>query len=265
MINNTLPIYQKKFKSLAFRYISQQSLKVNKMTGKLLKNKSRTPGRDVQHGCGLAVFKKELPVIPDFLLSWMKYFVFLILLSERGWIMAEEKKEGWLNFLALTTVIFAVCATLSTFKGGSFSTRSVLSQAQASNEWAYYQAKSIKGYIYDIQREKLELELKAAGKNSPKPVIEEYGKKIEDYSKRVKRYDEEKSKIEQDARNLEKIRDDAQKHSQTFGMAVIFLQIAILLSSIAALLKKKPVWTIGLLTGVVGIVYFVDGFFLFMK
>ncbi len=29
--------------------------------------------------------------------------------------MAEEKKEGWLNYLALTTVILAVCATLSTF------------------------------------------------------------------------------------------------------------------------------------------------------
>lgn len=179
--------------------------------------------------------------------------------------MAEDKKEKWLNYLALTTVIFAVCATLSTFKGGSFSTRSVLSQAQASNQWAYYQAKSIKGYIYDIQREKIELELKAAEKNMAKPVAEEYGKKIDDYFKRVKRYDEEKSKIEQDARKLEKIRDDAQQHSRVFGMAVIFLQIAILLSSIAALLKKKAVWIIGLLTGIVGVVYFADGFFLIVK
>ena len=40
--------------------------------------------------------------------------------------MAEEPKEKWLNYLALTTVILAVCATLSTFKGGSYSTRSVL-------------------------------------------------------------------------------------------------------------------------------------------
>ena len=74
--------------------------------------------------------------------------------------MAEEKKEPWLNYLALTTVILAVCVTLSTFKGGVYSTRSVLAQAQASDYWAYYQAKSIKGYLYEIQREKLELELK---------------------------------------------------------------------------------------------------------
>ncbi len=32
--------------------------------------------------------------------------------------MAEEKKEVWLNFLALATVMFAVCAALLTFRGG---------------------------------------------------------------------------------------------------------------------------------------------------
>ena len=31
--------------------------------------------------------------------------------------MADDKKEAWLNYLALTTVVFAVCATLATFKG----------------------------------------------------------------------------------------------------------------------------------------------------
>jgi len=66
--------------------------------------------------------------------------------------LAEEKKEPWLNYLALTTVIFAVCATLSTFKGGSYSTRSVLSQSQAANQWAFYQAKSIKGYLYEEKK-----------------------------------------------------------------------------------------------------------------
>ena len=61
--------------------------------------------------------------------------------------MAEEKKEPWLNYLALTTVIFAVCATLSTLKGGGFSTRAVMSQSQASDQWAYYQAKGVKSAV----------------------------------------------------------------------------------------------------------------------
>jgi hypothetical protein len=179
--------------------------------------------------------------------------------------MAEEKKEKWLNFLALTTVILAVCATLSTFKGGSFSTRAVMSQSQAANQWAYYQAKSIKGYLYEVQKEKLELELKAMGPGAARSAAGEYEKKIASYAGKIKRYEDEKSAIKSSAEALEKTRDDAQMHSGIFGMAVIFLQIAILLSSIAALMKKKILWLLGCLVGVCGIVYFANGFFLFYR
>ena len=178
--------------------------------------------------------------------------------------MTEEKKEKWLNYLALTTVILAVCATLSTFKGGGYSTRSVLSQSQASDQWAYYQSKSIKGYLYELQKEKFELELRAADSRTKKILGEDYEKRIEAYSRKIKKYDEEKAGIEKDAKVLESLRDDAQKHSNAFGMAVIFLQIAILLSSIAALLKKKTVWIFGLVTGVLGLVYFANGFWQFI-
>ena len=179
--------------------------------------------------------------------------------------MAEEKKEKWLNYLALTTVIFAVCATLSTFKGGGYSTRSVLAQSQASDQWSFYQAKSIKGYIYETQKEKFELELKSSGAKMPKALFQEYEQKIDSYAKKIKKYDEEKKDIERGAKKFEGIKEDAQKHSQIFGMAVIFLQIAILLSSIAALLKKRIVWIIGLVGGVFGLLYFVNGFLTFMK
>lgn len=174
--------------------------------------------------------------------------------------MAEEKKDTWLNYLALTTVIFAVCATLSTFKGGGYSTRAVMSQTQAANQWAYFQSKSIKSYIYEVQKDGMELSLK---NGLSQFGAYEYTKKIDQYSQKIKKYEEEKTAIEKDARALEKRKEDAQRHSEIFGMAVIFLQIAILLSSIAALLKKRPIWYIGVGTGALGLVYFVNGFFLF--
>lgn len=178
--------------------------------------------------------------------------------------MAEEKKEPWLNYLALTTVVLAVCATLSTFKGGGYSTRSVLSQTQASDQWAYYQAKSLKGYLYELQRDKLQLELKALGTIKSVSLRGEYEKNIAGYADKVNRYEEERAAIQAKAKKFESIRDDAQKHAQIFGIAVIFLQVAILLSSIAALMKKKYLWVIGLVIGIFGIVYFVDGFILFL-
>jgi hypothetical protein len=175
--------------------------------------------------------------------------------------MAEEKKESWLNYLALTTVIFAVCATLSTLKGGGFSTRAVMSQSQASDQWSYYQAKSIKGYLYELQRDKLVLELKAGVRGASG----EYRKKITFYESEISRYKDEKEEIKNKAEGLEAQRVASQAHAGAFGMAAMFLQIAILLSSIAALMKRKYFWFLGIAAGCFGLVYFFNGFFVFMN
>ena len=173
--------------------------------------------------------------------------------------MADDKKEPWLNLLALTTVILAVCATLATFKGGGYSTKTVLNQAMASDQWAYYQAKGIKGNLYEVEAMRLKRELELAPKASV-PLLE---KSLADVEKKVAKYDGEKADIFKKATALEEAKADAQKHGAPFGLAVIFLQIAILLSSIAALLKKQPVYWAGLAVGVVGLVWFVNGFYLF--
>jgi len=177
--------------------------------------------------------------------------------------MADEKKEPWLNYLALTTIIFAVAATLSTFKGGGYSTKSMLSQEQASNKWSYYQSKSLKLYLYETQKDVLDLDTKSM-KNADALVLEAYRNKISVYEQSIKRYDKEKADIKKDAEHLESLRDEAQKHSQAFGMAVIFLQISILISSIAALIKRRYLWLIGIGVGAVGLIYFINGFLLFI-
>ena len=177
--------------------------------------------------------------------------------------MADDKKEPWLNYLALTTIIFAVCATLSTFKGGGFSTKSVLSQEQASNKWSYFQNKSLKLYLHEIGKDELELELNRIPKND-KENIEAYSNKIKKYADQVKKYELEKEEIKKEAESLELSRDEAQKHSRTFGEAVIFLQISILLSSIAALIKRKYLWYMAITVGTIGLFFFLDGFFLLL-
>lgn len=174
--------------------------------------------------------------------------------------MAEEKKDKWLGYVAMTSIVFAVCATLSTFKGGQFSTRTVLGQSKAANLWAYYQAKDLKSYMHELQKDNLALEM-AQGKSQG--LDELYRKKMEGYDEKIKKYDMQKQEIEAQARAEEKSIVEAQAHSGNFGMAVIFLQIAILLSSISALMKKIGPWYASMGVGLVGVVYFVNGFTLF--
>ena len=173
--------------------------------------------------------------------------------------MADDKKEPWLNLLALTTVILAVCATLATFKGGGYSTKTVLNQAMASDQWAYYQAKGIKGNLYEVEA----LRLKRERELAPKAAVPLLEKSLADVEKKVAKYDGEKADIFKKATAFEEAKTEAQKHGAPFGIAVIYLQIGILLSSIAALLKQKPVYWAGLVVGLVGLVYFANGFFLF--
>jgi hypothetical protein len=174
--------------------------------------------------------------------------------------MAEEKKDSWLNYLALSSVILAVCATLSTFRGGSFSTRTMLSQTQASDQWAFYQAKSLKANMYELQKQELERQLKLVPAKGSVEVRHSFEDQIQEYQKRIDRYEGERSQIEKDALKFEATRDNALQHGQSFGIAVIFFQVAILLSSIAALMKKKMVWILGVATGLGGLVFFINGF-----
>ena len=66
--------------------------------------------------------------------------------------MADEKKEKWLNWLALTTLIFSAAATLGSSKAGGYSSKSMGEQIKASDQWAFYQAKSIKQHTFELQR-----------------------------------------------------------------------------------------------------------------
>jgi hypothetical protein len=136
----------------------------------------------------------------------------------------EKQRERWINYLAVTTVLLAVCATLSSFKLEHFSVESVLNQVMASDQWAFYQAKGTKGYLYELQKEQLELELKTIEKNASADLIQEYRQKIESYGRQAKRYNKEKEDIMKEAKHLEKERDEAHERRELFGKSIIFLQ-----------------------------------------
>jgi hypothetical protein len=179
--------------------------------------------------------------------------------------MTEDKKEKWMTYLSITTVLIAVCATFSTFKGGGYGTKSLMSQTRASDQWAFYQSKSIKSYIFGMQKDNLELQrFSLAKSNNSNELIGKYDKQINEYTKKIEQYEAEKEQASKDAKSFEKERDDCKIHSAAFGVAVIFLQISILLSSISALAKRKFVWYISLIVGAVGVFYFFNGFFLFV-
>ena len=160
--------------------------------------------------------------------------------------MAEEKKEPWLNWLALSTIVLAVCATMATFKGGGFSTKSVLTQTQASDQWAFYQAKGIKG---------------AVAANAANTYVATGHKAPDSLLSLGARYEHEQADIQTEARKLEKERDTKiaeaaqllEQHHH-YAYAVALLQVAIALGADAALARQWKVLVLAALSGAGGIV-----------
>lgn len=170
-----------------------------------------------------------------------------------------EKKEKWMNWLAMTTILFSAAATLATFRGGSLSTRAVLAQSKASDDWAYYQAKSIKQHTYDLQRDLAGL--LALGATAEHKAV--FQGKLKRYEDEVARYKKEKSEIEAEARKYEAEKTRCQQIGKHFGIAIPYLQVGIMLSALAALMKKPYMWAFGCGFGLIGLGYFSYAYYLY--
>ena len=139
--------------------------------------------------------------------------------------MAESLlMEKWTQWVALTTTIVAVCAALSTLKGGSNSTKTGLLTTQETNRWSYYQSKSIKQHICEEQKMMLEIE---KTKNPTPETMELINKNIKTTDQDIARYDKEKVEIKLEAEELNKSGADFKQHAGSFHIATMFLQICI--------------------------------------
>lgn len=154
------------------------------------------------------------------------------------------------TLIAVTTLVLAVCATLASFKAAGYGNRMVLMQSQASDQWAYYQAKSIKETAYQVQRDMMLLQLPQSGQP------EAYKQKIASYDNEIARYKKEKNDIQKEAEKLEAERDIARNFNGMFGQSLIYLQVGILLSSLASINKVPYYWYMGASVGVIGIFSF---------
>ena len=71
--------------------------------------------------------------------------------QERIHHSAEHSSERWISWVALSTAILAVLAAIAGLLSGKHSNEAMMSQIEASDQWSYYQAKSIKASVLDAK------------------------------------------------------------------------------------------------------------------
>jgi TolB-like protein len=64
---------------------------------------------------------------------------------------AEHSREKWISWVALSTAVLAVLAAIAGLLSGKHANEAVINQIQASDQWSYYQAKSVKAAVLDAK------------------------------------------------------------------------------------------------------------------
>ena len=184
--------------------------------------------------------------------------------NDRATQKEKEKREAWTKYTSLSVVFIAVLAAISSQWSGKYSGRvlaelndSTYNQALASDQWAFYQSKSIKQNFYEMAHEQLE-----ANPAQTEPALVKLKEKL---AARIERYDKEKKDIQVEAKRLVELRDASRKASDLtskkgagMGLAVSIFQISIAMGSICLVTKKKMLWYLALALAAAGTIEMVQ-------
>ena len=140
--------------------------------------------------------------------------------------------------VAATMAALAAMLAVISVLGHMATTEEIILQQKASDQWSYYQAKSIRRYESEIARDLL---------------MSVKGDKVEEYRGNAERYKKEGEEIQTKAREFEEVSHHKGLVAVRFEFGEVFVEVAIVLASLAILSKRNEVWVASLLSGGLGI------------
>jgi len=150
---------------------------------------------------------------------------------------AAGAREKWVSLVALTTAVLAAMAAITALLAGDHANEAMLDQIQSSDQWSYYQAKGIKAAVLET---KIDIR-KTLG----------YQSESADMSK------SDRYAVEQD--EIKKLAEEKQTEARThlrkhviMAKGVTFFQIAIAVSAISILTKRRVFWYLSIGLGIFG-------------
>ena len=154
--------------------------------------------------------------------------------------------------ISLTMAVLAVLVAVVSLLGHRAHTEEIVLQSRASDQWAYFQAKNIRRHTDEIFSD-----LTALATSSDPGGLARLRDK---YKMEADRYKDEQGEIQDEARRLEQEVLVTQRRADRFDLGEVFLEIALVVTSITLLSGRRGFWYFGLLLGIAGIVITVTGF-----
>jgi hypothetical protein len=173
---------------------------------------------------------------------------------------AIEKGEGrgWLTQLSLSTAVIAVIAAIASLQAGANANEAlvlkndaVLAKASASDKYNEYELRKIKGHIYAAQIDALPPE--------KKDLADKFRATVERETAEGKKPFEEARRLDAESEEKNAESEASLKTHEIFARSVTVFQVAIALSAIAALTRRRAMWLFSMALGLVGLFFFVQG------
>jgi Domain of unknown function (DUF4337) len=153
--------------------------------------------------------------------------------------------------VSLTMAILAVLVAVVSLLGHRSHTEEILLQSKASDQWAYYQAKNIRRHTDEVFADLTAI----TNSNDPGAL----GRIRDKYKMEADRYKDEQTDIQAEARHLEDEVLIERRRANRFDLGEVFLEIALVVTSITLLSGRRAFWYFGLVLGVVGMVVATTG------
>ena len=150
----------------------------------------------------------------------------------------EEAKQPFDKKVAATMAILAAFLAVISVAGQIMIAEELKEQQKASDQWSYYQAKSIRRYQSEVARDLF------AGMK--------LGDQSSQYQKNSEKYKRDDEDIQKEAQGLEQESHLRGEQALGFHVGEVFLEFSIVLASLAILSKRKALWYVSIVSGTVG-------------
>jgi len=179
--------------------------------------------------------------------------------------LEEIKAKVFTKRVALTTAIFAVLLAITSLGGNNATKEMLLSQQQASDQWAFYQSKALREHLYKTNGLRIEVDLLERGAGMKPEAKKRYEAILKDMRAEEMRFGEEKKKIEEEAKHLEAERDKYLGKDPYFDFAEVLLQISIVMASISILAVSHQIFYFAIVFASLGTILMVNGYLLIFQ
>jgi hypothetical protein len=148
--------------------------------------------------------------------------------------------------VTISMAILAVLVAVISLLGHDAHTEELLAETKATDQWAQYQAKSIREHSYKVFLDELGV-FTVQNPSKTEELKVKYGKEVD-------RYDGEMKEIQEQATDTEKDVNKNGRRGDRYDLAEVMLESALVICSITLLTHKKMFWAFGLLIAAGGIV-----------